>query len=298
MRKTDFHDLGVPKQGKVRDIYDLDQHLLFVATDRLSAFDVVMVEGIPGKGRILNQLSAMWFRALKPIVPNHFLTANSKKYPPKCWSYMEELDGRSMLVKKATPLLVECVVRGYLSGSGWKEYQKTQSICGIRLRSGMVESEKLDQPIFTPSTKVEQGLHDENINFLQAEKILGHTVANFVKQKSLELYRRAQKLAEQAGIIIADTKFEFGIDGETGGIILIDELLTPDSSRFWDMDTYLPGGPQDSFDKQFVRDYLEKTLKWDKKPPVPHLPPVIVEKTAQKYQKIYDRLYEILEPAA
>ncbi len=291
IRETNFDGIGKPKRGKVRDIYDLDPFLLLVATDRLSAYDVVMAEPIPHKGNVLNKLSTLWFSRLADIIPNHFITCMPLRYTEACQPYQEQLKGRSMLVKKTIPLPVECVVRGYLSGSAWTAYMESRSICGIPLQTGLVESQELPEAIFTPAGKAEQG-HDENITFEQAEKILGRKLAQLVKEKSLTLYAKAQKLALAAGIIIADTKFEFGLD-ENGQLLLIDEALTPDSSRFWPEDSYKPGGPQKSFDKQFVRDYL-KSLGWNKQPPPPHLPEPVVLKTSAKYLEAYERLERVL----
>lgn len=284
--------IGPKTSGKVRDIYDLDPYLLIVTTDRISAFDVVMDDTIPFKGHVLNKLSVLWLKRLANIVPNHFLTDNVAKYPAVCQPYAQELKGRSMLVKKAKPLPVECIVRGYLSGSAWKDYLAGKNVYSIRLPEGLLESEELAEPIFTPSTKAEHGFHDENITVEHTKKILGLTVAHVVREKSLELYVTAQKLAEQAGIIIADTKFEFGFDSEDN-LILIDEVLTPDSSRFWPADKYVPGRTQESFDKQYLRDYLEST-GWSKKPPAPALPKEVIQKTSDKYLEAYGRLLPIL----
>jgi phosphoribosylaminoimidazole-succinocarboxamide synthase len=267
------------KSGKVREMFDLGDALLMVATDRISAFDVIMPNGIPNKGRVLTALSVFWFEHTGHIVANHAITARADEFPKRLQPYRAQLEGRSMVVKKAKPLPVECVVRGYLSGSGWKEYRKSQSVCGIKLPAGLLESSELPEPIFTPSTKAEQG-HDENITFEEAAKLVGNELAAKVRDTSLAVYKWARDYARQRGIIIADTKFEFGlIDGK---LILIDEVLTPDSSRFWPADQYKPGGAQPSFDKQFVRDYLE-TLDWNKTPPGPVLPPDVVRKTGEKY---------------
>lgn len=290
--ETNFTGIGVPKRGKVRDVYDLGNYLLMVATDRISAFDVVLPNGIPCKGEILNKISALWLKRLGNITPNHFITCDTDIYPEACQPYAEELKGRSMLVAKTQPLPIECIVRGYLSGSAWDSYRESGEVCGIELPPGLVESQKLRTPIFTPSTKAPAGAHDDNIDFGQMMAIVGGTRAAIIKMASLHLYMQAQKLAEQAGIIIAGTKFEFGID-ETGTAILIDEVLTPDSSRFWPADAYKPGGPQKSFDKQFVRDYL-KSIGWSKQPPAPNLPPEVIEKTTKKYSEAYHRLEEIL----
>jgi phosphoribosylaminoimidazole-succinocarboxamide synthase len=282
LMETNFPNLNLINRGKVRDIYDLGEQLLIVATDRISAFDVVMPNPIPGKGRILTQLSKFWFSLMASLVPNHLIATEVKDYPASCQSYELDLAGRSMLVKKAAPLPVECIVRGYLSGSGWKDYQQTGRVCGITLPKGLKESDRLDQPIFTPSTKAEAGTHDENIPVEAVVRKLGPAVADRLAEVSLAVYERARRLGEEKGIIIADTKFEFGF--QDGRLLLIDEVLTPDSSRFWPRDRYHPGGPQVSFDKQFLRDYLE-SLHWDKKPPAPPLPPDIIEKTRAKYEE-------------
>jgi phosphoribosylaminoimidazole-succinocarboxamide synthase len=269
------------KQGKVRDLYDLGDSLLLVATDRLSAFDVILPDGIPNKGKVLTQISAFWFALLEDRVPNHVISLEVADFPEPFRSAPEVFAGRSMLVRKTTPLPVECVVRGYITGSGWTEYQKHGSVCGITLRPGLQESEKLPSPVFTPTTKAEQGLHDENISFAQVEEIVGPSLASRLRDLSIELYTRGAEYAATRGIIIADTKFEFGTDDQ-GNLIWIDEALTPDSSRFWPMDKYVVGGSQPSFDKQFVRDYL-LAIRWDKRPPAPSLPPEIVATTAEKY---------------
>jgi phosphoribosylaminoimidazole-succinocarboxamide synthase len=281
---------GIPllSRGKVRDIYDLGEHLLIVASDRISAFDVVLPNGIPHKGLVLNQISAFWFKTLEKFVPHHLVTIDLAGFPRLAKETASALTGRAMIVKKAKPLKVECIVRGYLSGSGWKEYQAVGSICGIALPKGMKESSKLAEPIFTPSTKAEIGIHDENIDFAAAERILGKDLAEQVRSVSIRIYREASVLAESRGILIADTKFEFGLD-ETGRLILIDEALTPDSSRFWPRDGYAPGGAQKSFDKQFVRDYLI-ALKWDQKPPAPSLPEDVILRTSEKYVEVFERL--------
>jgi phosphoribosylaminoimidazole-succinocarboxamide synthase len=285
--QTDFPDLKLANRGKVRDIYDLGEHLLIVTTDRISAFDVVMDEGIPKKGQVLNQLSTFWFEQMHDIIPNHIIATNVNDFPAVTHKYRDQLEGRSMLVKKAAPLPVECIVRGYISGSGWKEYRQSGSICGIALPAGMVESQKLPEPIFTPSTKAELGEHDENISFDKVVDLIGRDLAAQVRQVTIDIYNRARDMADARGIIIADTKFEFGI--YEGQLIWIDEALTPDSSRFWPKDSYHPGGPQPSFDKQFLRDYLE-TLDWGKKAPPPTLPDEIVRKTGEKYQEALTRL--------
>jgi phosphoribosylaminoimidazole-succinocarboxamide synthase len=275
------------RSGKVREIFDAGDKLLFVASDRISAFDCVMPNGIPNKGAVLTQISKFWFERTGDAVKNHMLSTNVADYPAPFNAHADQLAGRSMLVKKTEVLPVECIVRGYLIGSGWKEYQKSGTIGGMPLRAGYEMAGKLDEPIFTPSTKAEQGLHDENISFDQMREIIGEEKAEKLKALSLKLYKEAAEYALTKGIIIADTKFEFGeLDGE---IILIDEVLTPDSSRFWPADTYAPGSSPMSFDKQFVRDYLE-TLDWDKTPPAPELPSEIIEKTEAKYLEAYEQL--------
>ncbi len=284
---TEFKNLKLKGRGKVRDIYDLGDRLLIVATDRMSAFDVVMPNPIPDKGRVLTQLSKFWFDLTKDIVPNHVISTEVGDYPEDCQPYHEMLKGRSMLVMKTEVLPVECVVRGYLSGSGWEEYRKTGEVCGMGLPKGLVESSKLDNPIFTPATKAEMGLHDENISFEKMEKIVGKEMGERLKALSIAIYEKGREVAEKKGIIIADTKMEFGV--KEGKIILIDELLTPDSSRFWPKDEYRPDGPQKSFDKQFLRDYL-LSIQWDKNPPAPQLPEDIVQKTREKYLEAYERL--------
>ena len=285
--KSQFSDLKLVKRGKVRDVYEVEDKLLIVASDRMSAFDVVMDDPIPDKGKILTKLSLFWFKHLEPFVENHIITSHPAEYPEPCRKYRKALTSRSMLVKKAVPLPVECIVRGYLSGSGWAEYQSSGSVCGISLSKGLRESDRLPEPLFTPSTKAEQGLHDENISFDRAAKILSRKVAVQVKELSLKIYELGREFAAAKGIIIADTKFEFGAVGDR--IILIDEVLTPDSSRFWPMETYEPGGPQKSFDKQYLRDYLS-SLNWPKKPPPPRLPQNIIEKTRGKYLEALERL--------
>jgi phosphoribosylaminoimidazole-succinocarboxamide synthase len=280
-------NLPIFRRGKVRDVYDLDGRLLMVASDRISAFDFVLPTPIPDKGKILNEISVFWFKKLEPVIAHHLISADVKKFPKELQAYSDQLAGRSMLVQKTDKLDVECIVRGYLAGSGWKEYQKSQTICGIKLPAGLRESDKLPEPIFTPSTKEEGGKHDENITFEQMVEIVGRPLANTLKTKSIELYNAGCAYAETRGIILADTKFEFGMSG--GQPILIDEVMTPDSSRFWDAKTYAPGRSQDSFDKQFVRDYLE-SIHWDKKPPVPSLPDDIVKKTREKYTDAFERI--------
>jgi phosphoribosylaminoimidazole-succinocarboxamide synthase len=282
---TDLRPLVLYTRGKVRDIYELDGRLLIVATDRISAFDVVLPTGIPDKGRVLTELSRFWFARTEDIVPNHFLAAGDAARQP----FGDLLAGRSMLVRKARPLPVECIVRGYLAGSGWKEYQRDGSVCGSPLPPSLVESSPLPEPIFTPSTKAEGGDHDENISFGHVVALLGRDLAERVRDLSLALYWRARDVAEPRGIIVADTKFEFGFDVEKGELMLIDELLTPDSSRFWPKDAYLPGRPQPSFDKQFVRDYLE-SIGWDKRPPAPPLPAEVVAQTRARYLEALRRL--------
>jgi phosphoribosylaminoimidazole-succinocarboxamide synthase len=284
---TELKSLKLKGRGKVRDIYDLEDRLLIVATDRISAFDVVMPNPIPDKGKVLTQLSKFWFNLTEEIVPNHVISTEADDFPKECQPYQGILRGRSMLVTKADPLPVECVVRGYLSGSGWEEYKKTGEVCGIPLPRGLLESAKLEEPIFTPATKAEMGLHDENITLEKMEKIVGRERAKRLKSFSLTIYKKARDFAEQRGILIADTKMEFGI--KDGKLLLIDELLTPDSSRFWPKDDYRPGGSQKSFDKQFLRDYL-LSLKWDKSPPAPELPKEIIQKTREKYLEAYERL--------
>jgi phosphoribosylaminoimidazole-succinocarboxamide synthase len=281
LRETQFAGITPIARGKVRDIYDLGDALLIVATDRLSAFDVVMATPIPDKGRVLTQLSLFWFDLLKDIVPNHVISGS--EFPAPFDAYREDLSGRAMVVKKTQPLPIECVVRGYVSGSGWKDYKATGKICGIPLPSGLLESGKLPEPIFTPATKATSG-HDENISFERAAELTGKEVAERARRISLEIYKRASAYAEPRGILIADTKFEFGI--LNGELIWIDEALTPDSSRFWPAAQYRPGGPQPSFDKQFVRDYLERT-QWPKTPPGPSLPPDVVAGTREKYREAY-----------
>ncbi|MCM8781652.1 MAG: phosphoribosylaminoimidazolesuccinocarboxamide synthase [Candidatus Omnitrophica bacterium] len=277
---TDLKDLKFLKRGKVRDIYDLGDKLLIISTDRISCFDVVLPNGIPDKGKVLTALSIFWFNFIKDIISNHLISADAEDFPKETQRYKEILKDRSMLVKKSAPLPVECVVRGYLSGSGWKEYNQNQSICGIKLPAGLKESERLPTPIFTPATKEEIGQHDINVTQKYVEGLIGKELTIKLKEVSITIYKKASDYAWGKGIIIADTKFEFGIHNDK--LILIDEVLTPDSSRFWPREGYQPGRPQPSFDKQFVRDYLE-TLDWDKKPPAPSLPEDIIEKTHQKY---------------
>jgi phosphoribosylaminoimidazole-succinocarboxamide synthase len=285
--RTDFPDLRLKASGKVRDVYDIDEtQLLFVATDRISAFDYVLATGIPHKGRILNQISLFWFDFLADVVPNHLITADVEKYPPQVRKYADQLRGRSMLVRRAEIFPVECIVRGYLSGSGWKEYKSTGKVSGITLPSGLNESDALPEPIFTPSTKATSG-HDENISFDEMCNIIGVETASHLRDLTLRIYKKAAAYARQRGIIIADTKFEFGQTAH--GITLADEVLTPDSSRFWPADKYSPGRPQDSYDKQYVRDYLEE-IHWNKQPPAPALPPEVARRTSEKYLEAYTQL--------
>jgi len=282
--QTDFPELELYASGKVRDVYRVDnEHLLFVATDRISAFDYVLATGIPHKGRVLTQLSLFWFDFLKAITQNHLVTADASQYPPLLRKHDDQLRGRSMLVVKAEMVAVECVVRGYLSGSGWKEYQKTGSVCGIKLPAGLRESEKLPEPIFTPATKAASG-HDENISFAEMVKRAGRELSEKLRDLSLRIYQTAAGYAAKRGIIIADTKFEFG--NTASGIVLGDEVLTPDSSRFWPAEKYQPGRAQDSYDKQYVRDYLE-SIRWNKQPPAPALPDDVAARTSEKYQDAY-----------
>ena len=287
MKFSNFKDLILLKRGKVRDVYEVGDKLLIVATDRMSAFDVVMDDPIPDKGRILTGISLFWFKKLENVIANHLITSEPSEYPEICRQYAPELKGRSMLVQKAEPLQVECIVRGYLSGSGWKDYLSTGRVCGIPLVEGLQESQILPEPIFTPSTKAVDGMHDENIPFEEASRILGEKTALEVRRISLEIYRMGRAFAAEKGIIVADTKFEFGI--KDGKIILIDEVLTPDSSRFWPENEYRPGGPQKSFDKQFLRDYLIE-IRWPKQPPPPKLPEDIITKTRGKYLEALERL--------
>jgi len=280
IKETEFSELKLLKRGKVRDMYDLGDSLLMIATDRLSAFDVVMPDPIPDKGIILTQISLFWFEMMQSMVANHVIISDVDEFPSICQPYADVLRGRSIVIKKAEPLPVECVVRGYISGSGWKSYQESGSICGIRLPEDLQESDRLPEPIFTPATKAEIGDHDINIDFAEMTNIIGSELAQKVKTLSLEIYQKGAEFAAERGIIIADTKFEFGkVDDD---VILIDEVLTPDSSRFWPQETYLPGGAQKSYDKQYLRDYL-LTLDWDKTPPGPSLPDEVIQKTRQKY---------------
>ena len=287
MSEETLSGLKLFNRGKVRDIYDLGDRLLLVASDRISAFDVVLPTLIPDKGKILTALSVYWFDAMKNIVPHHLITTNVDEFPAVCQPHKTSLEGRSMLVKKSTPAPVECIVRGYLVGSGWKEYQKTGAVCGIPLPKGLVEASRLDEPIFTPSTKAPVGAHDVNITFDDMISKVGTKRAEKMRDATIAIYRRAHDMAERKGIIIADTKLEFGMEGDD--IILIDELLTPDSSRFWPADGYTPGKTPDSYDKQYVRDYL-LNLPWDMKSPPPVLPPEVVRKTQEKYTEALKRL--------
>ncbi|MFZ5997363.1 MAG: phosphoribosylaminoimidazolesuccinocarboxamide synthase [Nitrospirota bacterium] len=284
--KTDFNEVKLVRRGKVRDVYEVDNYLLIVVTDRVSAFDVVLPNGIPDKGTMLTRISLYWFDQMKDIIENHIVATEVKDYPSVLQKHKSVLEGRSMLVKKATPMPVECIVRGYLSGSGWKEYKERGTVCGIKLPGGLVESSRLDEPIFTPSTKAEEG-HDVNISFDEMKKLVDPALAEQLKEVSLKVYKRGREIAEKKGIIIADTKMEFGL--YENRLILIDELLTPDSSRFWSIKDYQPGKGQDSFDKQIVRDYL-LTLDWDKTYPGPVLPDEIVQKTAARYREIVEIL--------
>ena len=285
--ETDFPGLNLVQRGKVRDIYDLGETLLMVMSDRISAFDVIMPNPVPGKGRVLTQISLFWFEAMRPLIENHVVTSDVADYPEECQPYAEDLFERSMIVRKADPLPIECVVRGYISGSGWKSYQQSGDICGIKLPSGLTESDRLSEPIFTPSTKEELGQHDINIDFEAAATMVGSDIAEKVKQLSIDIYKKGAEIANDKGIIIADTKFEFGMIGND--LILIDEVLTPDSSRFWPKDAYAAGGPQKSYDKQYLRDYLI-SIEWDKNPPAPNLPGDVVDKTIQKYEEALAQL--------
>jgi len=285
--RTDFPDLELHASGKVRDVYKLDpEHLLFVATDRISAFDYVLATGIPHKGRVLTQISLFWFEFLRDVVPNHLITANVDQYPANAREYADQLRGRSMLVTRADMFPVECVVRGYISGSAWKEYKASGKVCGIQLPSGLKESDKLPEPIFTPATKATTG-HDENIPFAEMERIVGTELSRKLRDITLNIYTKAADYARQKGILIADTKFEFGMTSR--GITLADEVLTPDSSRFWPADKYRPGQAQESYDKQYVRDYLEE-IRWNKQPPAPALPAEVARRTSEKYVEAYRQL--------
>lgn len=286
LTKTDLPGVKLHSRGKVRDIYQADGCLVMVATDRISVFDYVLGSGIPCKGHVLTQLSVFWFEYLREIVRNHFLSADPAEYPQPFPRFRDQLEGRSMRVKDARPFPVECVVRGYLSGSGWKDYKESGGIGGMPLPTGLRESDRLDEPLFTPATKATRG-HDENISLERMASLIGRTTAETLRDLSVQLYLRAAQHAERQGIILADTKFEFGTD--EAGILLIDEVLTPDSSRFWPREGYRPGGPQPSFDKQYVRDYVE-SIGWNKQPPAPALPPEVVEQTTSKYLEIFRRL--------
>jgi phosphoribosylaminoimidazole-succinocarboxamide synthase len=280
---THIEGLPPPRRGKVRDIYESEDHLLIVATDRVSAFDVVLPDGIPGKGRVLTQVSRFWFNYLAHLIPNHLVSVEVDDFPLVCQPYRAMLTGRAMLVKKAQPLPVECIVRGYLAGSGWQEYRATRSVCGISLPPGLRESEQLPEPIFTPSTKAPEGTHDENIPFSEVERLVGANLAAQIRDVSLALYRAAHTFAQTKGFLLADTKFEFG--QRDGRLLLIDEAFTPDSSRFWRAEVYQPGASQESYDKQIIRNYLI-SLGWDRRPPAPHLPPEIIAQAAVRYQEI------------
>jgi phosphoribosylaminoimidazole-succinocarboxamide synthase len=285
--KTDFPDLKLHASGKVRDVYNIDDNqLLFIASDRISAFDYILATGIPYKGQVLNQISLFWFDYLADVVPNHLVTADVSKYPAALRKYEDQLRGRSMLVRRAEMFPVECVVRGYISGSAWKEYKATGKVCGISLPTGLKESDAFPEPIFTPSTKATTG-HDENISFDQVCELVGVETASHLRDLTLRVYKKAAAYARQRGIIIADTKFEFG--RTSNGITLADEVLTPDSSRFWPADKYAPGRPQDSYDKQYVRDYLEE-IHWNKQPPAPALPAEVARRTSEKYLEAYHQL--------
>ncbi len=284
--ETNFPTLKFLKRGKVRDIYDLGEHLLIVATDRLSAFDVVMPQPIPDKGKVLNQISNFWFEVMKSIIPNHIVSTDIGEFPAVCQPYREQLSGRSVVVRKAKPLTVECIVRGYLAGSGWNEYKRAKSICGIALPAGLLESSKLPEPIFTPSTKEDTG-HDENISFEEVVGLVGKHYAEKAKYLSIQIYKRACEIAEARGIIIADTKMEFGVFNDE--LILIDELLTPDSSRFWSLATYKPGSAQNNYDKQFIRDYL-LSINFNKQPPGPQLPAEVIQRTSELYREALEKL--------
>jgi phosphoribosylaminoimidazole-succinocarboxamide synthase len=282
--ETNFGGIQPIVRGKVRDVYDAGDFLVFVATDRLSAFDYVLPTPIPYKGRVLTQLTIFWLDLLRDVVANHFVSAKVDDYPAAFHAYRDQLEGRSMLVRRAKMVDVECVARGYVSGSGWKDYKREGSICGISLPAGLRESDRLPNPIFTPATKAESGAHDENISFETVSKHIGQSLADRLRSLTLEVYARAATYAETRGIVIADTKFEFGFIGDE--LILADEVLTPDSSRFWPRASYHPGGPQASYDKQYVRDYLE-SIHWNKQPPAPALPPDVVERTSDKYREAY-----------
>jgi len=284
--ETDLPGVERHARGKVRDVYGVDGRLLIVATDRISAFDYILATGIPNKGRVLTQLSIFWFDYLRELTPTHFLTARVEDYPPPLARFGDQLEGRSMLVKRARMVDIECVARGYLAGSGWKEYREQGTVCGIHLPAGLRESDRLPEPIFTPATKAQSG-HDENISFEHMSSLIGTDLAARLRDLTLAIYTRAARYAETRGIIIADTKFEFGFVGDE--LVLGDEVLTPDSSRFWPADTYQPGGPQFSYDKQFVRDYLE-SIRWNKQPPAPALPDEVAARTSEKYRQAFSTL--------
>ena len=284
---TSLDGLTLVRRGKVRDVYAVDDALVMIATDRISAFEYVLGSGIPDKGRVLTQLSAVWFNRTRHLVPNHLLSTDVATYPAAARAYAGMLEGRSMLVRRTTPLQIECVARGYISGSGWKDYKATGELCGVTLPTGLRESDRLPEPLFTPATKAESG-HDENISEAQAAAVVGTELLARLKRLTLALYAFGVEHAASCGIILADTKFEFGLTDE-GELLLIDEMMTPDSSRYWPADLYAPGGPQPSFDKQYVRDYLE-SIKWNKQPPVPSLPPDVVSRTRDKYMDAYRRL--------
>jgi phosphoribosylaminoimidazole-succinocarboxamide synthase len=284
--KLELPGIKKVKSGKVREVFDLGERLLFVATDRISAFDCIMPNGIPRKGEVLTQISYFWFERTEKIVPNHLISKAGEPLPAALQPWASELSRRSMIVKKAQPLAIECVVRGYLAGSGWKDYQRSGCVCGLKLPAGLRDSSRLPEPLFTPATKAETG-HDENISFEEACQITGREIAEQARELSLKIYSTAAEYALQRGIIIADTKLEFGV--VDGGLVLIDEVLTPDSSRFWPADQYEPGRSQPSFDKQFVRDYLE-TLSWNKQPPAPALPAEVIARSSEKYLEAYQRL--------
>lgn len=290
---TDLPTLTLWRRGKVRDVYDLGSELLFVATDRISAYDVIMDQAIPGKGEILTTMSLFWFERLGDVAPNHLLTADVDRFPTECAPYRDILAGRAMLVRKTSPLPIECVARGYLAGSGWKEYQTAHAVCGVPLPAGLLQSSRLPEPIFTPATKAEEG-HDLNISYLDAEEMVGPEIAGRARDLTLDLYRRASAIAEERGLIIADTKFEFGVDSK-GALILIDEVLTPDSSRFWLSSAWSAGREQQNFDKQYLRDYLE-SVEWDKAPPPPTLPEAVIKGTAARYREALERLTGIAIP--
>jgi phosphoribosylaminoimidazole-succinocarboxamide synthase len=287
LAETTLSGLTLVRRGKVRDVYAVNDALVLVATDRISAFDYVLGSAIPDKGRVLTQLSAFWFEQTRHLVANHVISTDAAAYPPAAQAHASVLAGRSMLVRKTTPLPIECVARGYLSGSGWKDYQAAGEVCGVQLPAGLRESDRLPQPVFTPATKAQSG-HDENISEARAAELVGADLLARVKRLTLDLYAFGAAHAEARGIILADTKFEFGLT-DAGELLLIDEMLTPDSSRYWPKDRYAPGGPQPSFDKQYVRDYLE-SIKWNKQPPVPSLPPDVVARTREKYLDAYRRL--------